>query len=148
MEWEKIWNINKKILDPIAPRYTCVDQFRIPTVMEGLTEVTRQEKELHKKNASAGKKTVAFGPKMFLEEQDVLLLSEGEEVTLLDWGNAFVKTIEKDAAGKPTKVTMTLNLGGDVKTTKQKLSWLADTEVLIPASSHTPTHHTHIPHTY
>ncbi len=32
MEWEKIWNLNKKIIDPIAPRYTCVDQFRIPVI--------------------------------------------------------------------------------------------------------------------
>ena len=76
---------------------------------------------------------VAYGPKMFLEEQDVVLLSEGEEVTLLDWGNAFVKTIEKDEAGKPKHVTMTLHLEGDFKTTKQKLSWVADVPV-VPSS--------------
>jgi glutamyl-tRNA synthetase len=132
MEWEKIWNLNKKIIDPIAPRYTCVDQFRIPVTMEGTAEVTHKECPLHKKNAAIGTKQVAYGPKMFLEEQDVVLLSEGEEVTLLDWGNAFVKTIEKDEAGKPKHVTMTLHLEGDFKTTKQKLSWVADVPANVP----------------
>lgn len=25
MEWDKIWAFNKKVLDPIAPRYTALD---------------------------------------------------------------------------------------------------------------------------
>ena len=25
MEWSSLWNINKKIIDPIAARYTAVD---------------------------------------------------------------------------------------------------------------------------
>lgn len=24
MEWDKIWAVNKQILDPIVPRYTCI----------------------------------------------------------------------------------------------------------------------------
>ncbi len=32
--------------------------------------------------------------------EDVQLLKEGEEVTLMDWGNAIVQTISKSADGK------------------------------------------------
>lgn len=24
MEWDKLWNINKKIIDPISPRHTAI----------------------------------------------------------------------------------------------------------------------------
>eukprot|EP01004_Peranema_trichophorum_P002852 NODE_187_length_3308_cov_64.205965_g108_i1.p1 GENE.NODE_187_length_3308_cov_64.205965_g108_i1~~NODE_187_length_3308_cov_64.205965_g108_i1.p1 ORF type:complete len:1014 (+),score=307.17 NODE_187_length_3308_cov_64.205965_g108_i1:393-3044(+) len=133
MEWEKLWVLNKRILDPIAPRYTCVDQFRIPVTLEGAGDTTvYEERELHKKNPELGKKRVGFGPRIFLEEQDCILLSEGEEITLMDWGNAFVKTIEKKEDGTIKSLTLTLHLEGDFKTTKQKLSWIADTPANVP----------------
>lgn len=62
MEWEKIWNLNKKIIDPIAPRYTCVDQFRVPVTLTGLDGVSRQTVPLHKKNTAIGNKEVAYAP--------------------------------------------------------------------------------------
>lgn len=37
---------------------------------------------------------------VWLDEEDVQLLKEGEEVTLMDWGNAIVQTIAKSADGK------------------------------------------------
>ena len=26
MEWDKIWAINKKFIDPLSPRYTCINE--------------------------------------------------------------------------------------------------------------------------
>ena len=37
---------------------------------------------------------------VWLDQEDVQLLREGEEVTLMDWGNAFVQTITKSQDGK------------------------------------------------
>lgn len=32
MEWDKIWAMNKKIIDPICPRYTCVKKEKVCTL--------------------------------------------------------------------------------------------------------------------
>ena len=37
---------------------------------------------------------------VWLDQEDVQLLKEGEEVTLMDWGNAIVHTISKSPDGK------------------------------------------------
>lgn len=37
---------------------------------------------------------------VWLDQEDVQLLKEAEEVTLMDWGNAFVQTITKSLDGK------------------------------------------------
>lgn len=37
---------------------------------------------------------------VWLDQEDVQLLKEGEEVTLMDWGNAFVQTISRSEDGK------------------------------------------------
>eukprot|EP01012_Entosiphon_sulcatum_P048417 TRINITY_DN66895_c0_g1_i1.p1 TRINITY_DN66895_c0_g1~~TRINITY_DN66895_c0_g1_i1.p1 ORF type:complete len:567 (-),score=113.96 TRINITY_DN66895_c0_g1_i1:61-1761(-) len=134
MEWEKIWNGNKKILDAVAPRYTCVDQFRIPATVEGAPELEVKETPLHKKNAALGNKPLAYSNKIFLEQKDVELLKEGEEVTLMDWGNAFVTKIHRDGAGNPTALDLKLHLAGDFKSTEYKLSWLADVPGNIPCT--------------
>ena len=48
------------------------------------------------------------------------------QVTLMDWGNAVVRTIERDAtSGLVTALGVDLNLSGDFKKTKKKVTWLA-----------------------
>lgn len=47
------------------------------------------------------------------------------QVTLMDWGNAIVRGKEVDASGAITSVTMDLNLEGDFRKTKKKITWLA-----------------------
>ncbi|KAL8102639.1 hypothetical protein AgCh_027237 [Apium graveolens] len=54
----------------------------------------------------------------------------------MDWGNVIVKEINNDEDGSIKHLTGVLNLGGSVKTTKLKLTWLFDThEELVPFSS-------------
>jgi glutamyl-tRNA synthetase len=50
-------------------------------------------------------------------------ISTGEEVTLMDWGNAIVKEI-KTENGMITQLIGELHLEGSVKSTKLKLTWL------------------------
>lgn len=39
---------------------------------------------------------------IWLDQEDVQLLKDGEEVTLMDWGNAFVERIHKSPDGSIT----------------------------------------------
>lgn len=43
----------------------------------------------------------------------------------MDWGNAIVRTKEKDANGKIKSIIMDLNLEGDFRKTKKKITWLS-----------------------
>ena len=43
---------------------------------------------------------VALLQEVWLDEEDVQLVKEGEEVTLMDWGNAIVQTISRSPDGK------------------------------------------------
>lgn len=47
------------------------------------------------------------------------------QITLMDWGNAFVRSKTVDADGTVTAIEMDLNLGGDFRKTKKKITWLA-----------------------
>lgn len=53
-----------------------------------------------------------------IEATDAKLLEQGEECTLLDWGNAIIVSIDHNLR----LIHARLNLAGDVKTTKRKVS--------------------------
>jgi len=64
---------------------------------------------------------------LWLDQADAALLSDGEEVTLMAWGNAFVDKVHRDTPDGPvTAIDGRLHLEGDFKKTKLKLTWLAD----------------------
>ncbi len=66
-------------------------------------------------------------------QADAKELKEGEEVTLMDWGNAIVRAIQRASPDGPvTGITAELHLEGDVKKTKWKLTWLASKAELVP----------------
>jgi glutamyl-tRNA synthetase len=50
-----------------------------------------------------------------LEQEDAALLSVGEEVTLMKWGNAIITGIAKNEDGIVTSVDAKLHLEGDFK---------------------------------
>lgn len=57
----------------------------------------------------------------------------GEEITLMNSGNAIVKTIAAGPEGLVTSVQLLLHLGGDVKKTEKKITWLSQKgQVLTP----------------
>jgi hypothetical protein len=62
---------------------------------------------------------------------DAAAINKGEEVTLMDLGNAIVEEIKMES-GVITELVGELRLEGSVKTTKLKITWLADVEELVP----------------
>jgi len=133
MEWDKLWSINKRIIDPVCPRHTAVVAERrvLFTLTDGPDEPFVRMIPKHKKFEGAGEKATTFTKSIWLEEADASAISVGEEVTLMDWGNAIVKEITKDEEGRVTALSGVLNLQGSVKTTKLKLTWLPDTNELV-----------------
>lgn len=47
------------------------------------------------------------------------------KITLMSWGNAIVRSREVSASGRVLSMTMELNLQGDFRLTKKKITWLA-----------------------
>jgi glutamyl-tRNA synthetase len=126
MQWDKLWTINKKVIDPIAPRYTAIATESTPCIFS-IVDATNQVKkmDLHPKNAAVGQKDVFYANQVLLEQDDAKTIEPGQEVTLMGWGNAIVETVAKDECGNVTQLTGRLNLQGDVKATSAKLTWLA-----------------------
>lgn len=132
MEWDKLWTINKKIIDPVCPRHTAVleDRRVILSLSNGPEKPFVRVIPRHKKYEGAGMKATTYTRRIWLDYADASLISEGEEVTLMDWGNAIVKEIKKEN-GIVTQLHGVLHLEGSVKTTKLKLTWLPETDELV-----------------
>jgi glutamyl-tRNA synthetase len=100
MQWDKIWANNKQVIDPIAPRYTCVSKDTACKVVieNGPNPVEVRSQPLHPKNASVGTKAVSYGQELWIERDDAKDIAEGEKITLMKWGNATVtkKVVEGD----------------------------------------------------
>jgi glutamyl-tRNA synthetase len=127
MEWDKLWNFNKKIIDPVVHRYTVVtegDKVLFELEDKNNWEETAQI-DLHPKNKEVGTKSLLRSGRIWLEQVDAKEIVENEEVTLIGWGNAIVQSIEKDPQGRVIKLKGKTHLEGSVKTTKKKLTWIA-----------------------
>ncbi|OZJ03417.1 hypothetical protein BZG36_03603 [Bifiguratus adelaidae] len=134
LEWDKLWALNKKIIDPVAPRHTSILEDHVKATIVGQTvELHAKDLPKHKKNPELGNKKTTFGPVVLIEQEDAKSFDQDEEITLMDWGNAFVRKINKDASGNVTGLELELHLEGDFKKTKKKITWLADTPDLVPA---------------
>ncbi|KAF8965231.1 glutamate-tRNA ligase [Flammula alnicola] len=129
MEWDSIWTINKKIIDPIAPRHWAIAKDKIVpvTITGGPSSIEVKLVPKHKKNPEVGEKKTVYSSTIFIEQEDAQSFDyeANEEITLMDWGNAIVKSKEVDASGTITSVAMELNLEGDFRKTKKKITWLA-----------------------
>ncbi|XP_050079284.1 bifunctional glutamate/proline--tRNA ligase [Anopheles maculipalpis] len=142
MEWDKIWAFNKKVIDPIAPRYTALENdHRIPVNVVGVQPGT-MEAAVHPKNADIGTKTVHYGPRVLIDLADAKELKEGENATFINWGNLMIKKVNRGADGVPISVDATPNLDNKDYKKTLKLTWLCE----LPADQYTPTYCVYFEH--
>lgn len=127
-DWDKLWATNRAAIDPVCPRHWAVPRAgRVRLALAGapdppdVVDVPR-----HKKYAPAGTKRTMHCASVWLDAADAAAVTEGEEVTLMDWGNAVVDRVDRAADGTVTGLAGRLHLAGSVKTTKLKLTWLPD----------------------
>ncbi|PWN39540.1 glutamyl-tRNA synthetase [Ceraceosorus guamensis] len=130
MEWDSIWAGNKRIIDPIVPRFTALEtKDLVKCTISGISEVSEKVLPRHKKNAELGTKTTVFGPNCFIEQVDAASFKDNEEITLMDWGNVYVRSKKLAEDGSVASLEMEAHLDGDFKKTEKKVTWLADAPV-------------------
>ncbi|KAI8548568.1 hypothetical protein RHMOL_Rhmol07G0282600 [Rhododendron molle] len=136
MEWDKLWTVNKKKIDPVCPRHTAViEGGRVMlTLTDGPEKPFVRIIPRHKMSEGAGQKATMYARQIWIDSVDAKSISIDEEITLMDWGNAIVKEIVKDQSGTVLRLAGVLHLDGSVKTTKLKLTWLPETSELVSLS--------------
>ena len=123
MEWDKIWSVNKKVIDPIIPRYTALlKDDVVPVTVKGAVVGVKQTPK-HPKN-DIGDKDTWYSPNIYIEGADAALISEGEMVTFVNWGNLNITKVVKEK-GKVKSMEATLNLDNKDYKKTQKITWLA-----------------------
>jgi len=139
MGWDKIWAFNKKVIDPIAPRYTALEpspgedlsveameKRLVPVQVLQPFESEQKEVPLHPKNAEVGSKKIWFAPKFLIESVDAEAkeITEGAIVTFINWGNIRVLKIHKSDEGRTTGIDAELDLDNKDYKKTLKVTWL------------------------
>ncbi|KIJ35702.1 hypothetical protein M422DRAFT_180403, partial [Sphaerobolus stellatus SS14] len=129
LEWDSIWAINKKVIDPVAPRFWATEKENtVKLTLNGNVPVEIKQNPRHKKNPDVGVKDTVYAPVILIEQKDALSFAENEEITLMDWGNAIIRSKSTSSDGTVTSLTADLHLEGDFRKTDKKITWLADPE--------------------
>lgn len=136
MEWDKIWAFNKKVIDPVAPRYTAVEGDTDATVVVNVNGVKEEQLIVpkHPKNPDVGTKSVCVGPRVLIDYADAECLKEGENTTFINWGNLRIKKINRKD-NRIVSVDAEPNLDDKDYKKTLKITWLAESPKapLIPA---------------
>ncbi|TPP58441.1 Glutamyl tRNA synthetase cytoplasmic [Fasciola gigantica] len=145
MEWDKIWAFNKKVIDPIAPRFTgllldpSVPQPSpntpiglVPVRIHGQSEIQEKLVAVHPKNESLGHRKIMVSPLVYVEHADATCFKEGENVTFINWGNCRIVKIHRSEA-YITAVDGELNLQDTDYKKTLKITWLPELEDKSPA---------------
>lgn len=99
MEWDKLWAMNKQIIDPIAPRYNAiVKSTAVKIVLENVEdEIQAKSVPLHPKNDAVGSKALLMGKYSWIEKDDADTIVEGEKIALRNYGKVLItKKVEEN----------------------------------------------------
>ncbi|RCN33545.1 glutamine--tRNA ligase [Ancylostoma caninum] len=136
MEWDKIWSFNKKVIDPIAPRYTALDSTSlVPVFISTPVSVEEAQVPLHPKNPEVGTKTIWRSAKLLVEQVDAREMKSGDTVTFVNWGNIKIMSVEK-TQDTVTQIHAVLDLANQDFKKTMKVTWIAEADAppaaLIP----------------
>lgn len=118
--YSMLLTINARILENKSGRYVAVEKSDAYTATfdPPIDEHTRSV-NLHPKFPEIGKKNMHVSNNIYLEGRDAKTLTVGEEITLMNLGNAIVTNIHEH------QIVLSPNFAGDFKLTKKKLHWLS-----------------------
>ncbi|XP_043513254.1 bifunctional glutamate/proline--tRNA ligase isoform X2 [Frieseomelitta varia] len=124
MEWDKIWAFNKKVIDPIATRYTALESDKLVSVHINDVKEEWLTVQNHPKDISKGTKQILVRSQLYIERDDANLLIEGQNITLINWGNILIKKIEKEN-NVIKQIIAQLNLENKDYKNTLKITWLS-----------------------
>lgn len=139
MEWDKFWSENKKVLEDFAPRYMAVTtEDKVEITLENVSdEVSVHTIQIHPQKPELGFRAQRRYKKILVDQIDAVTYKEGEEVTIVRWGNVKISKIEKDAtSGKVTSITATYDPNATNFSKTKKASWVANVPELVPCVCH------------
>lgn len=126
MEWDNIWALNKRLIDPVVPRFVALAEDKlVKATIAGAPPAHEKQVPKHKKNAELGMKTTVYDGRIFIEQADAASFADQEEITLMDWGNVIVRGKTTTPDGVVTNLELEAHFDGDFKSTKKKVTWLA-----------------------
>lgn len=127
MDWTSFWAANKKEIDPVVARHTALlSENMVKVKLTGAevpSGVVTQQRPKHPKNPDVGMKDVVYSSEILIDQEDAKSFALNEEITLMGWGNAFVR--ERPSEEPIRTMTLELNLKGDFKSTEKKITWLS-----------------------
>lgn len=117
MTQDMIWSLNKKYIDKFSMRYMVLPKDKLVEFNINLKNEIQRKNEIYKfiKNKNLGKREIHFDNIIYLNIDETINFKEGEEITLLNWCNAFL--INKNY--------LELNLNGNFKMTDKKILWIS-----------------------
>jgi glutamyl-tRNA synthetase len=104
MEWDKIWAINRKHIEPISLKMTAISCGATSTITIDNFDQSQAQVMLvpfHPKNESLGLKPVIKSKTVIVEREDMTGLKVGDRFLLMKWG-VFVVTSASDDLSKLT----------------------------------------------
>lgn len=131
MEWDAIWTLNKRIIDPVVPRFWAIEkENKVKCTIAGAPPAHEKAVPKHKKNLDVGTKTTVYDSTIWMDQEDAQSFGDNEEITIMDWGNVYVraKKMAADGSGVVEGLELEANFDGDFKKTKKKIHWLADSK--------------------
>jgi len=135
MEWDKFWSENKKVLEDLCPRYMGVTVSKAVTVyLENVAaEVTGHTVQIHPQKAEMGNRVLRRFNEVIIDQFDAKTFKEGEEVTMLRWGNIKISRIESCAVSNDvTAIYASYDAAATNFSKTKKLTWLAKVPELVP----------------
>lgn len=134
MEWDKIYALNKDIIDPTAKRLFAVGTEKgVPLVIENFGD---QFEEVtipwHPKNKDLGTRKQFHSKNLLIEYDDAKNIVDGQKLTLYRWGNTIVTKVEKEN-DLVTRVFVKLNLEDQVFKNTTIIHWVPIGDNLVRA---------------
>lgn len=80
---------------------------------------------LHPQKPEMGSRVMRRSEFLLLEQEDCAILADGEEITLLRWGNFFVSSIVKDEHGAVVSMEVRHDPDAQNFSKTKKFTWLA-----------------------
>lgn len=145
MEWDKFWAENKRYLEEVAPRYMAVNDpskpnGAVPLLVTNFSELYGDAREvaatapLLPQKPELGSRVMRRAETLLLDPEDCNGLNNGEEVTLLRWGNFIIEEMVRAESGEVVSMKARHDPEAKNFSKTKKLTWLASTPDAVPCT--------------